>query len=892
MEMRDRLIEMRDKVMEMRDSVIEMRDRVTEMRNRVIENFVMEVTKTDSSPLATFFFADEELNSVAAELDSFDGRKDPERCTALVNKLRSCQDKVLVATQKIIDEAIPSQKASRDFRVKFPDDVLQENLAGQLWFGAECLAAGSSIMNREVESASMRPLARALTKNLDSLRTLLRDQCFRDINGYTERINEALVIFDKLFAEFELSYVSTMVPVKSMREYDMTQEITVLFSETVQRALKENLITREMIDDYDPSLMFAIPRYAIICGLFVYPEGPLNPDQEPSNISEMFRPFQTLLQKIKELLQTLTEEEMSRLVKSLCSSEESDKTMVQSHSDESSQTDASLENLVDSRESPVTPMATMLDLTISGFPMPESHETEDERESKLKGDEDSSVKATCLNKSESTDSGLHSENASTSDTISCEPQSVISKNSSLCSCMENVSADDTDTENASGSGEFSESCRCCKRKGMQDEVSEVCSDIVHQVVDSALDTCLTLTNGGRYSRQSSWQYNVNIEIPRSSVSDIEDQERGSSNSDSSTCTLSTSPFNCDTLTVNNADSENPSGCTQSNEGRISNNACDNIQTSNPQASSEQVILEQSRVADDVVPSIPSASRRTENDDLLDIKPCASNQNSKSSQKSENKSKKSIDRIHCRTGSNLDRRHDRNQDPSSPRIQKLRYPESVSSSLSSCHSNFDSEWDRESGGSSDTSSYNSESNDDEEIALAIQAAEVASRKEARSRFRSSSDLIHRLFVCISGVADQLQTNYAGDLRHILKCVFDMNSSEPLIMPDESTKRTAFDRSASFHTRATNRANRQYGHRPSYRARDPPAWVPDDQMTVCLACQSPFTIMRRRHHCRNCGKIYCGRCSGNFVPLPHFGFLTPVRVCNRCLVYQVTPFTVSE
>lgn len=52
-------------------------------------------------------------------------------------------------------------------------------------------------------------------------------------------------------------------------------------------------------------------------------------------------------------------------------------------------------------------------------------------------------------------------------------------------------------------------------------------------------------------------------------------------------------------------------------------------------------------------------------------------------------------------------------------------------------------------SCETSSYNSESNDDEEITLAVQAAELASRKEARARFRSSSDLIHRLFVCISG-----------------------------------------------------------------------------------------------------------------------------------------------
>lgn len=33
------------------------------------------------------------------------------------------------------------------------------------------------------------------------------------------------------------------------------------------------------------------------------------------------------------------------------------------------------------------------------------------------------------------------------------------------------------------------------------------------------------------------------------------------------------------------------------------------------------------------------------------------------------------------------------------------------------------------------------------------------------------------MCISGVADQLQTNYASDLRKILKCVFLINQSPP-------------------------------------------------------------------------------------------------------------------
>lgn len=53
--------------------------------------------KGDRSLLAQFFYADDELNAVAAELDSFDGKKDPQRCTALVNHLRQCQDKVRIS---------------------------------------------------------------------------------------------------------------------------------------------------------------------------------------------------------------------------------------------------------------------------------------------------------------------------------------------------------------------------------------------------------------------------------------------------------------------------------------------------------------------------------------------------------------------------------------------------------------------------------------------------------------------------------------------------------------------------------------------------------------------------------------------------------------------------
>ncbi|RVE57217.1 hypothetical protein OJAV_G00214180 [Oryzias javanicus] len=278
--------------------------------------------RTDPQLLAQFYYADEELNQVASELDSLDGRKDPQRCTLLVNQFRSCQDSVLNIISQIMDECIPNDRANRDFSVKFPEEIRHDNLAGQLWFGAECLAAGSIIMNREIESIAMRPLAKDLTRSLEEVRNITRDQALRDLNLYTDRMKDALRHFDNLFAEFELSYVSAMVPVKSPKEYYVQQEVIVLFCETVERALKLNYLTQDMIDDYEPALMFTIPRLAIVCGLVVYPEGPLNLDRKSEDMSELFRPFRTLLRKIRDLLQTLTEEELMTLERNLCISQD------------------------------------------------------------------------------------------------------------------------------------------------------------------------------------------------------------------------------------------------------------------------------------------------------------------------------------------------------------------------------------------------------------------------------------------------------------------------------------------------------------------------------------------------------------------------------------------
>ena len=86
-----------------------------------LREFLYRPKRSDRSLMARFFYADENLTAVAQELDSFDGRKDPERCASLVNKLRSCQDKLLSICNKMLEEVEPGYSGRlREHRAKFP----------------------------------------------------------------------------------------------------------------------------------------------------------------------------------------------------------------------------------------------------------------------------------------------------------------------------------------------------------------------------------------------------------------------------------------------------------------------------------------------------------------------------------------------------------------------------------------------------------------------------------------------------------------------------------------------------------------------------------------------------------------------------------------------------
>ncbi|KAI4460745.1 early endosome antigen 1 [Holotrichia oblita] len=770
--------------------------------------------KDDKSLLAQFFFADEALNMIASELDSFDGRKDPERCSALVNQLRQSQDKVLTITNAIMEDLIGNERANRDFRVKFPEDVLQENLAGQLWFGAECLAAGSSIMNREAESAAMRPLAKALTKSLEHVRILLRDTCLRSnqpngplkLNGnelVTDTLLESLKIFDGLFADFELRYVSAMVPVKTTLEYILQEMIGVLFSETLQRALKMKLLTQDMVDSCDPALMFTIPRLAIVSGLLVFPNGPLCIDKPADDMSEMFKPFRTLLRKIRELLWTLDKKELYTLEKVLCDNNE------QPGSFEVSECNINEDFLQDFYNNPLICKDYFNDnLGIK---------------KRVKKNEPEKNSIYTYHDIEETEERPSTSGYLISNTV--DHDSIVASISSH------------------------------NQEPLKESLPD--NDSLEVITEAAATLNSILTTEIKDSKKK-----------KPTKSKKRDKLQPESPDDSGICTENTSLDRSPTL------DSNETKCCVCVADTSKIYLCGYADTETNNGTNDKVVKTyRGQVS-------PSTSRSSKEDGH-------------------------------KNGSCLN-------------LDSTRLSEDDSSSVAS----------------SDTSSFNSNSADDEEIAMAMQAAEITNRNEIRSQFKSSEDLIHRLYVCIAGVADQLQTNFASDLRNILKYVFLMNvSNEPekpveteasieyhptetevieneefSVDPNILAQEALFDSNVYFHingdhyehngeTEYTNYPREQTRNRTSettlngHTRRDapqeierPPIWIPDVEAPKCMSCGSNFTVVKRRHHCRNCGKVFCSRCSSNNVPLPKFGHTKPVRVCNKCFLYHLTPFTM--
>ncbi|XP_066429133.1 lateral signaling target protein 2 homolog isoform X2 [Eleutherodactylus coqui] len=917
------------------------------MMNR-FRKWLYKPKRSDPQLLAQFYYADEELNQVAAELDSLDGRKDPQRCTLLVNQFRSCQDNVLNIINQIMEECIQHERANRDFCVKFPEEIRHDNLAGQLWFGAECLAAGSIIMNREIESMAMRPLAKDLTRSLEEVRNIIRDQALRDLNIYTEKMKDSLRHFDILFAEFELSYVSAMVPVKSPKEYYVQQEVIVLFCETVERALKLGYLTQDMIDDYEPALMFTIPRLAIVCGLVVYSEGPLNLDRKPEDMSELFRPFHTLLRKIRDLLQTLTEEELHTLERNLCISQDvefpvrtdpevptaispvlvtalptedplsskAENTEVelacsmQYDEQELEQLNMMVHRVGDEMSSLLSPpsvcqspahRATTSSTEASPRRRPLDNFNDEEDRVFFMEDLDGALEG--LSRQRTSENTIAWVNSSCYNPKQLpQRQDTVMQNREMdnIDLLKDVESDLSNNNNIDGSkilmasGTLQNSCSCLEVTDSQlylngwdasGDDAETAEIIAHRTGGMKISATV-IFNPKSLSTSVSPETSPNLASNRVPLS----SDPLTSNDEEEANKLSIAATNClinSCVCCGSCDDTREDGLDNlrniNSSGKVINASYSLIKSKElghldrPECSMSA--KEALKMENPPVLLLERDSDRPEQTHLHSSKCLTLNSVSQLGTDSDSEETAGI--------SSAQLKRDQKRKKSESEKGPSQRTEGSSSETGA------KEGSRSSTSSLMTSSCSSDDIDQEEIQLALKAAKIASRQKIRSRFHSSNDLIHRLFVCISGVADQLQTNYASDLRSILKTLFEVMATKQEVDDKGKQKKVSQGlRSAALEDCAlcqeTISSSELAAKARDGEFEDPPDWVPDEVCSLCTACKAPFTVIRRKHHCRSCGKIFCSRCSSHSAPLPRYGQMKPVRVCTHCYMFHVTPF----
>lgn len=70
------------------------------------------------------------------------------------------------------------------------------------------------------------------------------------------------------------------------------------------------------------------------------------------------------------------------------------------------------------------------------------------------------------------------------------------------------------------------------------------------------------------------------------------------------------------------------------------------------------------------------------------------------------------------------------------------------------------------------------------------------------------------------------------------------------------------------------------RQMHKARLSEQWQPDKYAKNCNACGKKFSQIVRKHHCRNCGLVFCSKCSKHKMTLPGVSTVLRPRVCNKC------------
>lgn len=845
--------------------------------------------------LMRLYDADAELKAISSELDSFDGKKDPIRCNLLVNQLRTAQDKVISLLFQLMDDC-NCERASRDYRMKFPDEILlsegSESLNGQIWFGAECLSAGSNILNHTKESTMLRPMAKTLTTHLDSLRNDLRALVID--GGGASRMNQALikkmVAFDHIFATFEYEYVRTMLPIRTVTEIEKLQEVAVLFSETLIDCVKRGLIKQDDIDEFQPIVMIAIPRLAIVRGLLYRNENPIY-TRHRSQMCSLFQPFHGPLHSIRKLLRGLSPMELFSLEKMLANDQTAIESPLVSHKQEvPDKNHESVEDTVQSNEeksdnscrceiaeNEAGTSNNYTNMLMDGLQYPVGH------------------KRGIQNSSDDIDEQQHSQ------------QNCCFEASSSKSIVSPRSHENSPVGSSSSSISSSLECKRCDRKTAPDQVE---CERKKSSQDSDNNCCLSPQDSDAQLEKliADFSPSMNDSSPNSPLDD---------SNNTATTTEMDAPAKAEQTTGKPSASQDNAKCHAEEVSKVD-------PANEDEALLEELFMKQAQqllhrlfvaisgVADQLQSNFASDLRfilrhifsseiegnqgdendnNNDDDGESDSREYSNNEQSDSSLPIEQgiEAQEVANLIDLESDYSLACRNEYDYDYHIPYTPPANSNQSYLISTTN-QSGGVSRYSPNSSLYASAATHNQQQlNNSESVqqpTRQFQGSSVnqeASNEEMLANLMNAVDQTELIYESRTSPND---TSIMDDSRHRQQ-LLQQHIQQTISRAPRSSSRSYRHGSDGNNTiggqlERVERRSRHHGQRGSRsrRARGPPQWVPDNLVVACSCCNATFTWLRRRHHCRLCGQIFCSECSKFTKTLTCWGYNSPQRVCEEC------------
>jgi hypothetical protein len=790
-------------------------------------------------------------------------------------------------------------RADRDYRLKFPDDLVAggengESLNGQIWFGAECLASGSNIMNHEAESEMLRPMAKLLTNTLEQLRLELRhgvmdiDTSFF-IFTHQSRISQALAErlqnFDVLFANFEYEYVKAMLPIKTVDEIEKLHELTVLFSEAVAFSLKKELIAQQDIDECHPHVLIAIPRLAIVYGLVQCQESPIFRPQK-DQLSKTFKEFHSVLHRVRELIATLHPHEVDVLQRMLTNEEE-----------DSSRSSSNSHRFV---VHPKTSCSSTSD-SVNHQNQPHNHTTTSS----------TPIPTSTLSSSSPTaaDTSNTRSSASASPLVD-DGRTVLNQNHVAPVCRYSHSYPQRGNPISSFSRNYqhrNEMRSTCRLRGIRYHRRRH-SDPVSGMIDKSLSgyrkemgSTMSLITTMKELRSRTAVLTLDPEVGDKNVTPADDQRKECGGEPHHN---KREDQECESNTRIERDDEEDEISSQTS---ITSSSC-------PSPSSADSFEMPVPVRYHISPGTRQLLQRL----FVTISGIADQLQTNSA------ADLRVILRHVFTMYTVSSDSDEDDDDSDPvtsdsdslsveealearEVEQASPPPSPSHSSSSSSSCTDS---------SSTPAAIAPATATTTNVLLTGSAAAASAEATAGSTHMSHHLSPSSVSAFQTPVSMPQTSSAVTSAAIHNLLPESSSSSRLNVPADRGMHVsqrlheapASSVTSDCHFRRHPDHMRVKSHRRRVRSEGgsesgssrtlvppphspdllmlAPIWVPDELVASCTTCKQSFTMLRRRHHCRNCGQIYCSACSSHTMHLGQFGYTKPVRVCDPCFVTITT------